>query len=31
LKAGVDDYMTKPFNLTELEARVRKLLQRIRK
>jgi PleD family two-component response regulator len=28
LEAGVDDYMTKPFGMAELEARVRKMLQR---
>ena len=28
LEAGVDDYVTKPFGMAELEARVRKMLQR---
>ncbi|TLS50140.1 response regulator [Klebsiella pneumoniae] len=28
LEAGVDDYVTKPFGMAELEARVRKMLQK---
>jgi len=31
LRAGVDDYITKPFSVTELEARIRKWVRGIRK
>jgi DNA-binding response OmpR family regulator len=31
LEAGADDYLVKPFNPKELEARLRVVLRRIRK